>query len=85
LLGWLREFGPEGADGSLLELAAMSDDDRLRRSIYALDSAGYRNEPVAGWDGQALWADFAAWRKVRRASRAAQRAAPTDLYAPENR
>lgn len=85
LLGWLRAFGPEGADGSLLELAAVSDDDRLRRSIYALDSAGYRNEPAAGWDGQSLWTDFTAWRKAWRASRAAQRAAPTDLYAPENR
>jgi hypothetical protein len=85
LLEWLREFGPEAADGSLLELAAVSGDGGLRRNIYALDSAGYRNEPGAGWDGKALWTDFEAWRKAWRASGAAQRPAPTDLYAPENR
>ena len=85
LLEWLREFGPETADGSLLELASVSGDSGLRRSIYALDSAGYRNEPGADWDGQALWTDFEAWRKAWRACRAAQRPAPTDLYAPDNR
>lgn len=85
LLEWLREFGPEATDGSLLEFAAVSGDGGLRRSIYALDSAGYRNEPGAGWDGEALWTDFEAWRKSWRASRAAQRPAPTDLYAPANR
>jgi hypothetical protein len=85
LLEWLREYGPEAADGSLLELAAVSGDGGLRRSIYALDATGYRSEPGAAWDGRALWADFEAWRKAWRASRAAQRPAPTDLYAPANR
>ena len=85
LLEWLREFGPEAAGGSLLELAAVSGDGGLRRGIYALDATGYQSEPGAAWDGQALWADFEAWRRAWRASRAAQRPAPTDLYAPANR
>ena len=85
LLAWLREFGPEAAGGSLLELAAVSGDGGLRQRIYALDSTGYRSEPGAGWDGQALWTEFEAWRKAWRASRAAQKPAPTDLYAPANR
>lgn len=82
---WSREFGPAGAGASLLELAAVSGDSALRRSIYALDSAGYRSEPGEGWDGGALWNDFSAWSKAWRASSAAQRPAPTDLYAPVNR
>jgi hypothetical protein len=89
LLEWLRDFGPGAGSGvgagSLLGFAAACGDQALKRSVYALDSEGFRNAAGGGWNGPAFWNDFEAWRKAWRAACDARKPAPTDLYAPANR
>lgn len=93
LCGWLREYGPATAGGSLLEFAGREADTALRESIYALDSEGFGGgalqdrAPVgsAAWSGRELWERFENWRRAWRAREHQEKAALTDLYAPENR
>jgi hypothetical protein len=93
LLAWLRAFGPDTADGSLLQFAAHSGDPALRQGIYALDSNGFRHTGahdsagLAGrtWSGREFWGQFEAWRHSWLALRREQEPSLTDLYAPANR
>jgi hypothetical protein len=93
LYGWLRDFGPAGAAGSLLEFAAGEADPDLRASIHALDSEGFRNrtlqDPASSgsppWSGREFWERFEKWRRAWQSGERERRADLTDLYAPENR
>ena len=93
LFAWLREFGPDTADGSLLEFAIRSGDPVLRKGIYTLDSEGFRQargQDSAGpaertWSGREFWDQFEAWRRSWLALRREQKPSMTDLYAPANR
>ena len=93
LFAWLREYGPDAADGSLLEFAVCSGDPVLRQGIYALDSEGFRDTgardsagPVGQtWSGREFWDQFEAWRRSWLARRREQEPPLTDLYAPANR
>jgi len=86
---WLREFGPLGGNGSLLEFAASSGDGAIRESVYAMDSDGFRpdSESAAAdaWSGNAFWKQFETWRKKRLAEGRDDRPPLTDLYAKANR
>jgi hypothetical protein len=93
LFAWLREFGPDTADGSLLEFAFRCGDPVLRQGIYALDSEGFRDTGAldsagsAGrtWSGREFWSQFEAWRRSWLTRRREQEPSLTDLYAPANR
>jgi hypothetical protein len=86
---WLREFGPDEANGSLLEFAAAISDPAVRDSVCALDSDGFR--PGSGpesemvWNGGTFWKQFEDWRRGRMLADRDNRPPLTDLYAVENR
>lgn len=82
---WLRTFGTENRNGSLLEFAAGTDDEALKESVYVLDSQGFRVEPGESWNGDLFWQQFEAWRKNQRTKARAANSSLTDLYAKENR
>jgi hypothetical protein len=82
---WLRRFGPPGASASVLEFAALVDDETLRQCLHALDSTGFRPKQEEGWDSKALWKHFESWRKAWRQAAASEKAPLTDLYARGNR
>jgi len=93
LYAWLREFGPAGADGSLLGLAGVVADPELRESIHALDALGFRQETgpasakqtAEAWAGSRFWDRFDRWRRAWQAQERERRPGLTDLYAPANR
>jgi hypothetical protein len=93
LYAWLREFGPAGADGSLLGLAGVVADPELRESIHALDSLGFRQDSgpasakqtAKAWAGNQFWDRFDRWRRAWQAQERERRPGLTDLYAPANR
>jgi hypothetical protein len=82
---WLRTFGSENRNGSLLEFAAGAGDESLKTSVYVLDSQGFRMEPGESWNGDLFWQQFEAWRKNQRTKASAASSSLTDLYAKENR
>jgi len=82
---WLRTFGTENRNGSLLEFAAGTDNEALQASVYVLDSQGFRVEPGESWNGDLFWQQFEAWRKNQRTKARAANSSLTDLYAKENR
>lgn len=77
---WLREFGPAGATGSLLEFATQSASGELRRCLKILDGMGFRPTRQEAWNGADLWNAFSAWRKQWAAQRAGENADVTDLW-----
>ena len=81
---WLRRFGPTG-EASLLEFAAILDDEELKAGVYALDSDGFRRDREDSWSGRAFWKQLEAWRKRPAVDENSGRAPLSDLYAPENR
>lgn len=81
---WLREYGQPG-NASLLEFATHSGDDSLRKSLYAMDSDGYRRDEEGVWNGKVFWGQFEAWRKQQAGMDASNKPPLTDLYAKENR
>jgi hypothetical protein len=77
---WLREFGPAGASGSLLEFATQSASGELRRCLLIVDGMGFRPARQEAWNGEDLWNAFSAWRKQWLAQRAGENADVTDLW-----
>ncbi len=77
---WLRDFGPAGASGSLLEFAAQSASGELRRCLLMLDGMGFRPARQEAWNGADLWNAFSAWRKQWVAQRGRENADVTDLW-----
>ena len=82
---WLSRFGPHHAAGSLLEFAALVEDEALSHSLYAMDSAGFRPNHETSWDSKLFWKQFESWRKSWLAAKAAEKPPLTDLYARGNR
>ena len=86
---WLRGYGPDRGNSSLLEFAAATGDTEIRESIYMLDGSGYRpdseNDPATAWDGRAFWKNFEDWRHSYLAQARRHKPPVTDLYAAENR
>ena len=86
---WLRDFGPDESDGSLLGFAAAVGVTAFRDSLCELDSNGFRpgSEPGSeiNWNGGAFWKQFESWRRERLLADKNNRPALTDLYAVENR
>ncbi len=95
LLAWLREFGPEPADGSLLEFAVRSGDPALQRKVStrwiprasgdtgARDSAGPAGRDL---ERPGILGPVRSLARVpgERAGESRNRRL-TDLYAPANR
>lgn len=77
---WLREFGPAGATGSLLEFATQSASAELRHGLMVLDGMGFRLARQEAWNGADLSNAFFAWRKQWLAQRAGANADATDLW-----
>ncbi len=77
---WLREFGPTGATGSLLEFATQSASAELRRCLLILDGMGFRPARQEAWNGKDLWNAFSVWRKQWVAQGAEENADVTDLW-----
>lgn len=77
---WLRDFGPAGASGSLLEFATQSASGELRRCLLMLDGMGFRPARQEAWNGADLWNAFSAWRKQWAAQLGGENADVTDLW-----
>jgi hypothetical protein len=77
---WLRDFGPAGASGSLLEFATQSASGELCRCLKMLDGMGFRPARQEAWNGADLWNAFSAWRKQWAAQRGGENADVTDLW-----
>jgi hypothetical protein len=65
---WINKFGPHDADGSLLQFAAISEDESLTSFFYALDGGDFRPGKTgqtgsSDIDLNGLWKAFSAWRK----------------------
>jgi hypothetical protein len=79
---WLREFGPAGGSGSMLEFVRHNPDEALSRELLMLDEKGFRPDVGAAWNGRELWQAFSAWRGNWRAWQKHNQPGVTDLYAP---
>jgi hypothetical protein len=78
---WLREFGPAGGSGSMLEFVRHNPDKALSRELLLLDGKGFRPDAGATWSGRELWQAFSAWRSNWRVAEKRNQPGVTDLYA----
>ncbi len=78
---WLRDFGPAGTSGSLLDFAARHANGELQQGLMRLDAMGYRPAQEQVFDGAGLWKAFSAWRKQWAGQGNGQDTDVTDLYA----
>ncbi len=78
---WLREFGPAGGTGSLLDFIRQGPNPALCRQLLLLDATGFRPDAEESWNGRELWQAFSAWRANSRAVDKGKQPAVTDLYA----
>jgi len=77
---WLKQFGPAGLRGSVVEFARESDDTVLASHLRELDAVGFQAEAGSNWDGPATWAAFRNWQNSHK-HKPESPMAVTDLYA----
>ncbi len=78
---WLKQFGPAGLRGSLVEFARESNDAALAARLRELDAVGFQAEAGSRWDGPSTWAAFRNWQQNSRKQKQESPMAVTDLYA----
>jgi len=77
---WLKQFGPAGLRGSLVELARESKDAALAARLRELDAVGFHSEAGSNWDGPGTWTAFLDWQQNARRQKQESPLAVTDLY-----
>jgi hypothetical protein len=78
---WLRDYGPPGGSGSVLEFVRHNPDQDLSRQLRLLDERGFRPNAQQTWNGRELWQTFSAWRSTWLAAKKQVQPEVTDLYA----
>jgi hypothetical protein len=78
---WLRDYGPPGGSGSVLEFVRHNPDQDLGRQLGLLDERGFRPNAQQAWNGRELWQAFSAWRTRWLAAKKQVQPEVTDLYA----
>jgi hypothetical protein len=81
---WLKAYGTLG-NRSILEFAALLEDEALKESLREMDSAGFRPQQAGSWEGREFWSAFDTWRRSTGRLRSSGQVPLTDLYARENR
>jgi len=77
---WLKQFGPAGLRGSVVEFARESNDAALAGRLRELDAVGFQAEAGHSWDGPGTWAAFRNWQQNARKQKQESPMAVTDLY-----
>jgi len=78
---WIRTYGPEAAQGSLIKFATDCGRSDLHEEILSFNAVGFRAQSQENWTGGAdLWRAFSNWLKTREQPGRIAEATP-DLYA----
>lgn len=78
---WLKQFGPAGLRGSIVEFARESNDAALAARLRELDAVGFQAEAGSDWNGPGTWTAFRNWQQNSRKQKQESPMAFTDLYA----